>query len=95
MPGDNDWGGHWYGSYYLVDTVCDAFNMDNTCENGLKAKDWAYQHLSKIANILNDTSNGKALGSFFQEGENYFVSGEMYQSHNLCKAWLIKNLIKQ
>jgi len=95
MPGDNDWGGHWYGSYYLVDTVCDAFNMDNTCENGLKAKDWAYQHLSKIANMLNDTSNGKALGSFFQEGENYFVSGEMYQSHNLCKAWLIKNLIKQ
>jgi len=87
MPGDNDWGGMWYPSYYLLDTAVQIRGLDTELPDGLKASDWAEIHLETIHEMV---TRGEAKGNFFIEGENNFVSGETYMMHNLIKAYVLK-----
>ena len=88
MPGKNDWGGKWFTSCYLADTEAELFSLDKECPEGLKASDWSEIHLNEISRMIQRSANGK----IFAEGENYFVSGETYAIHNLCKAYMLREL---
>ena len=92
MPGENDWGGNWYASYYLMDTAAEIFHLDTDCPPNCKASDWAVLHLKKLSEMAARETNGSVTGCFFQPGENFFVSGESYQLHNLCKAYLMRKI---
>ena len=95
MPGENDWGGYWYPEYYLADTAVDLMNLDSNLDDNLKAEKWAKAHLRELASMSMREENGKKRGQFFAEGENNFVSGEMYQMHNLSKAYLLRLLMQE
>ena len=91
MPGVNDWGGKWYAGFYLTDTIAEVFGLDGECPYGLKASDWAGEHLGVISGMVsrNDT------GQFFTEGENNFVSGETYAMHNLMKSYMLRRIFAE
>lgn len=90
MPGVNDWGGHWYANYYLADVYALVLGLDEALPTELKAGRWASQHLAVISQMV----QRNAEGYFFEEGENNFVSGEMFQMHNLVRAYMLLNLLK-
>lgn len=92
MPVENDWGGQWYASCYLTDTVVEMFHLDEGCMEGLGAADWAFQHLRAVEEQVMDTYDGKAKGQYFADGESQFVSGEVYMMQNMCKAYLLRML---
>ncbi len=92
MPGENDWGGNWYPEYYLVDTAADLFELDNSFDANLKARNWAEVHLQVLSAMSARVSGQKHKGQFFIEGENHFISGETYQMHCLSKAYLLRVL---
>ena len=89
MPGDNDWGGHWYANYYLTDVYVMALGLDANLSEELKADKWAAKHFEEILRMVY-----REEGNFFIAGENNFVSGEMFQMHNLVKAYMLINLMK-
>lgn len=91
MPGKNDWGGHWYGSFYLTDVYADLFALDEKTENRYKATLWGQAHLNIIAEMV---ARNEA-GNFFIPGENNFVSGEMFQMHNVARAYTLKKLFTE
>lgn len=88
MPGVNDWGGKWFTSCYLADTEAEIFRLDSNCPQDLKANDWASVHLNEIERMISRNNTGQ----IFIDGENYFVSGETYAIHNLCKAYMLRTL---
>ncbi len=92
MPQDNDWGGKWYGNYFLNDVIADRLNMDSDCPEGLKAADWAKVHLETISSMLQRSDEQHIQGQFFIDGENNFISGEAYQTHCLIKAFMLLTL---
>ncbi len=89
MPGDNDWGGNWYGNYFLNDIIADRLKMDADCPEGLKAADWAKVHLETISSMLKRTHEQHIQGQFFVPGENNFISGEAYQTQCMMKAYML------
>ena len=88
MPGQNDWGGKWYGNYFLTDVYADLFSMDRTVEETYRAAHWEAAHFNKIVEAVGRTEEG----NFYAPGENRFVSGEMFQMHNLVRAYTLKKL---
>lgn len=91
MPGENDWGGYWYASYYLMDTTSVALGIDNELEDKLKADKWKALHFEELKRMIMRNTDGEVTGQIFQDGENSFVSGDLYMMQNLCKAYLIEN----
>lgn len=72
--------------------MAQLFHTDTKCPEGLKAADWARQHLYMAeAQVMRECDN-KVKGQYFAEGENYFVSGEAYMMQNMCKAYLLRML---
>ena len=90
MPEVNDWGMHWYANCYLADVTADTMGLDARIDEPYKASIWAELHLKKIKDmILRDNADGIITGRIFQEGENDFVSGDLFQMHNLVEAYII------
>lgn len=88
MPGESDWGGYWYANCFLTDVYADVMNLDGEIE--YKASIWSNLHLEKVKEQINrQNEDGEITGQFFQEGENSFVSGELFQAHNLVEAYVL------
>lgn len=90
MPAGSDWGGSWYANCFLTDVYADVMNLDDQIEEKYKASIWANLHLEKVQEQINkQNEDGEVTGQFFQEGENNFVSGELFQAHNLVEAYIL------
>lgn len=65
-------------------------NLDNDIEDKYKASVWSKLHLEKVKEqVKRQNEDGKITGRFFREGENSFVSGELFQAHNLVEAYVL------
>jgi hypothetical protein len=94
MPGNNDWGGSWYASCYLADVVIDKLELDMDIDEDYKADVWECMHFCKVMEqILRFDSDGEIKGQFFDVGENDFVSGELFQMHNLVEAFALLSIL--
>ena len=81
-------GGYWYANCFLADVYADVMNLDGEIED--KASVWSKLHLEKVKEQINrQNEDGEITGQFFQEGENNFVSGELFQAHNLVEAYIL------
>ncbi|MBQ9614222.1 MAG: hypothetical protein IJV14_16805 [Lachnospiraceae bacterium] len=93
MPEANDWGLHWYANCYLTDVMADSMELDKEIAEPYKAAVWRHLHLQKIKDqICRVNEEGVVTGQFFREGENDFVSGELFQMHNLVEAYIINGV---
>lgn len=90
MPGTNDWGGQWYGSFYLTDTYVDILQLDSRIEADYKASVWRDLHFAQMKDMIRCNPRG----NFYKEGEDNFVSGELFQMHNFTKAYLLELLTR-
>ena len=91
MPGKNDWGKPGYAIYYLCDVMADTLGLDADLEESCKGQVWEQLHFEKLCDQLLRETNGVITGQFFQPGENYFVSGELFMMHNLAEAYVLQN----
>ena len=89
MPGENDWGKPGYAIYYLCDVMADTLNLDTDIEETCKARVWEALHFEKFRAQIERETDGTLTGQFFQPGENFFVSGELFMMHNLAEAWVL------
>ena len=90
MPGDNDWGKPGYAIYYLLDVMADTLELDADVEEAYKGYVWEELHFEKMSEQIYRETDGEITGQFFQPGENYFVSGELFMMHNLAEAYVLK-----
>ncbi len=90
MPGTNDWGMPGYAIYYLQDVIAEAEGLDRDIEEPYKADVWEQLHFQKAVSQVMRETNGEITGQFFQAGENFFVSGELFMMHNLAEAYVLK-----
>ena len=90
MPGDNDWGKPGYAIYYLLDVMADTLELDADVEEAYKGYVWEELHFEKMREQIDRETDGEITGQFFQPGENYFVSGELFMMHNLAEAYVLK-----
>ena len=90
MPGDNDWGKPGYAIYYLLDVMADTLGLDEDVEEAYKGYVWEELHFEKMREQIYRETDGEITGQFFQPGENYFVSGELFMMHNLAEAYVLK-----
>ena len=90
MPGEDDWGNPSYAIYYLCDVMADTQGLDSDIEESLRGNVWEELHFEKMNDQLNRETNGVITGQFFQPGENFFVSGELFLMHNLAEAYVLK-----
>ena len=90
MPGDNDWGKPGYAIYYLLDVMADTLELDADVEEAYKGYVWEELHFKKTREQIDRETDGEITGQFFQPGENYFVSGELFMMHNLTEAYVLK-----
>ena len=90
MPGDNDWGKPGYAIYYLLDVMADTLGLDEDVEETYKGYVWEELHFEKMREQIYRETDGEITGQFFQPGENYFVSGELFRMHNLAEAYVLK-----
>lgn len=90
-PEGNEWGGNWYGNFYLVDTYVDIMNLDKDIPKRFKAKVWRKLHFNHLEEMVARNPEG----NIFREDENYFVSGELFQMHNMTKAYLFELLSEE
>ena len=90
MPEANDWGMHWYANCYLTEVTADTMGLDKDIPEQYKASVWRRLHLERVKEqICRENQEGVITGQFFQDGENDFVSGELFQMHNLTEAYII------
>lgn len=47
-------------------------------------------HFEKMREQIYRETDGEITGQFFQKGENFFVSGELFMMHNLAEAYVQK-----
>ncbi len=88
-------GGYWYSNCFLTDAYVDVMNLDDGIEDRHKASIWEKLHLEKAYEQVNrKNEDGEITGQFFQGGENSFVSGELFQAHNLVEAYVLLNELK-
>lgn len=92
MPEINDWGGNWYANYYLADVIAEKLELDSELDSRYKAHVWGKLHLKRIKAMVFMQNESKVLGQFFQDDENNFVSGELFQMHNLTEAYIIQQI---
>ena len=90
MPGDNDWGKPGYAIYYLLDVMADTLELDADVEAAYKGYVWEELHFEKMREQIDRETDGEITGQFFQPGENFFVSGELFMMHNLAEAYVLK-----
>ena len=90
MPGEDDWGKPGYAIYYLCDAMADTLSLDTEIENTYKARVWEALHFEKLSGQVFRETNGVITGQFFQPGENFFVSGELFMMHNLAEAYVLQ-----
>ncbi len=91
MPGEDDWGKPGYAIYYLCDVIADTLGLDKEIEETCRSRVWEALHFEKMRQqICRETVDG-ITGQFFQPGENYFVSGELFMMHNLAEAYVLKH----
>lgn len=88
-------GGYWYSNCFLTDAYVDVMNLDDEIEDMYKASIWEKLHLEKAyEQVSRKNKDGEITGQFFQSGENSFVSGELFQAHNLVEAYVLLNELK-
>ena len=90
MPGEDDWGKPGYAIYYLCDVMADTLGLDTDIEESCKAKVWGELHYEKMKEQVYRETDGVVTGQFFQPGENFFVSGELFMMHNLAEAYVLQ-----
>lgn len=90
MPGEDDWGKPGYAIYYLCDVMADTFQLDTDIEGNYRAQVWKGLHFEKMREQIYRETDGEITGQFFQKGENFFVSGELFMMHNLAEAYVQK-----
>lgn len=74
----------------MTDAYADVMNLDEGITDQYKASIWSKLHLEKVhEQIYREDEDGKITGQFFQNGENSFVSGELFQAHNLVEAYVL------
>lgn len=86
MPGDNDWGRCRQANYFLVDTYADLMNMDRQLPASLKAKKWAHTRIVEIIRMVNRDDSGK----IYKDGEEKFVSGQLYAMACLSQVFSLR-----
>lgn len=69
--------------------MADTLNMDTDVEETCKARVWEALHFEKFRAQIERETDGTLTGQFFQPGENFFVSGELFMMHNLAEAWVL------
>ena len=89
MPGENDWGKPGYAIYYLCDVMADTLGLDGEVAETLNARAWEEKHFEKLSEQVHRETDGVMTGQFFQPGENFFVSGELFMMHNLAEAYVL------
>ena len=67
--------------------MADTLNLDTDVEETCKARVWEALHFEKFRAQIERETDGTLTGQFFQPGENFFVSGELFMMHNLAEAW--------
>lgn len=77
------------GIYYLCDVIADVLGLDTDIEEPFKAKLWEELHFEKFLSQVSRETDGAVTGQFYQPGENYFVSGELFMMHNLAEAYVL------
>ena len=90
MPGENDWGKPGYAIYYLCDVMADTLGLDGDIEPSCKGQVWENLHFEKLSAQIDRETDGVITGQFFQPGENFFVSGELFMMHNLAEAYVLQ-----
>ena len=90
MPGENDWGKPGYAIYYLCDVLADTLGLDADIEEACKGHVWEELHFGKLSGQIFRETDGVTTGQFFQPGENFFVSGELFMMHNLAEAYVLQ-----
>ena len=90
MPGENDWGKPGYAIYYLCDVMADTLGLDRDIEPSCKGQVWENLHFEKLSAQIDRETDGVITGQFFQPGENFFVSGELFMMHNLAEAYVLQ-----
>lgn len=78
-----------YAIYYLCDVMADTLKLDTDIEETCKARVWEALHFEKFRAQIERETDGTLTGQFFQPGENFFVSGELFMMHNLVEAWVL------
>ena len=89
MPNVNDWGKPGYAIYYLCDVMADNLGLDADIEEAFKGHVWKELHFEKMRDQVFRETDGVVTGQFFQPGENYFVSAELFMMHNLAEAYVL------
>lgn len=89
MPNVNDWGKPGYAIYYLCDVMADNLGLDADVEEACKGHVWKELHFEKMRDQVFRETDGVVTGQFFQPGENYFVSAELFMMHNLAEAYVL------
>ncbi len=91
MPGENEWGSYRQANYYLVDIYSHIIKADESLPNELKAIKWAHCRLIEIKRMVERSDDGK----IYQEGEEYFASGQVYAMACLTQSFsLLANFYK-
>ena len=90
MPGENDWGKPGYAIYYLCDVMADTLGLDGDIDPSCKGRVWENLHFEKLSAQIDRETDGVITGQFFQPGENFFVSGELFMMHNLAEAYVLQ-----
>lgn len=70
--------------------IADVLGLDTDIEESFKAKLWEELHFEKFLSQVSRETDGAVTGQFYQPGENYFVSGELFMMHNLAEAYVLK-----
>lgn len=86
MPGENDWGRFRQANYYLVDTYADLINADKNLPASLKADKWAHVRIVEIMRMINRNNSGK----IYKDGEEKFVSGQLYAMACLSQVYSLR-----
>jgi hypothetical protein len=70
--------------------MADTLELDEDVEEAYKGHIWEELHFEKMREQIDRETDGEITGQFFQPGENYFVSGELFMMHNLAEAYVLK-----
>ncbi len=69
--------------------IVDTLGLDAEIEEAYKAAVWAALHYDKLLSMVDRETDGEITGQYYQPGENYFVSGELFMDHNLAEAYVL------
>lgn len=60
--------------------MADTLNLDTDVEETCKARVWEALHFEKFRAQIERETDGTLTGQFFQPGESFFVSGELFMT---------------